>query len=77
MIIIFRTSVSIDEKLQADIKQMVEETFGTKNSVQHAKWVEDCIQKPHLISVYELEASAGTANRGVDIAILKALLKGW
>ncbi|XP_076456247.1 transient receptor potential cation channel subfamily M member-like 2 isoform X2 [Babylonia areolata] len=64
------TSVSIEEKLKADIKQMVEEVFGPKNSVQHANWVEQCIQKPHLISVFELE-SAG----GVDVAILKALLK--
>ncbi|XP_070175133.1 transient receptor potential cation channel subfamily M member-like 2 [Littorina saxatilis] len=65
----------IDENLKAEIKTMVEQTFGAKDVVQNANFVEKCVTKPHLISVFELEGVAGSITTGVDMAILKALLK--
>ncbi|KAK7482390.1 hypothetical protein BaRGS_00026409, partial [Batillaria attramentaria] len=64
----------IDEKLQADIQQLVRDTFGTKNETLHIEWVKNCVRRPHLLSVFELESSANS-SRDVDMAILKALLK--
>ena len=66
--------VEVDDKLRTNIKMMVEQAFSEKGAVQHAQWVEECIRKPHLISVYEMESTSGST--GVDVAILKALLKG-
>ena len=64
----------MDEKLRINIKTMVEQAFTEKGAVQNAQWVEECVRKPHLISVYEMESTSGST--GVDVAILKALLKG-
>ncbi|KAL8563213.1 hypothetical protein ACOMHN_053960 [Nucella lapillus] len=69
------TSVSIDDKLRADIRQKVAELFDSDNLEQRASWVEQCVQNPHLISVFELQSAEGGLDGGVDVAILKALLK--
>ena len=66
--------MEVDEKLRASIKTMVEQVFTERDAVQLAQWVEECVRKPHLISVYEMESTTGST--GVDVAILKALLKG-
>lgn len=71
----FRTSVLIDAKLESEIKDMVKQVFGENNITQHLEWVKNCVQKPHLLTVFELDAR-GNTSRDVDMAILKALLKG-
>ena len=75
--LVVRTVYQIGEQLRCELTKMVEETLVKKNVAECVKMVEDCVLQPHLLSVYELESDCGGDSAGgVDVALLRALLKG-
>eukprot|EP00057_Strongylocentrotus_purpuratus_P010202 XP_011664676.1 PREDICTED: transient receptor potential cation channel subfamily M member 2 isoform X5 [Strongylocentrotus purpuratus] len=60
------------ETVRVEVAKMIEKEFGQKQLDLHLTRIEACIQHKHLITVYELGASA---TMDIDGAILHALLK--
>ena len=59
--------------MKVKIAAMLEESFGEKDLEMHLNRIQSCVQKRHLITVYELDSVEGM---DIDAAILHALLKG-
>ena len=53
---------------------MLQQEFGERDLEIHLNRIKDCLQRRHLITVYELDDVGGM---DIDGAILHALLKGW
>ena len=64
----------MDESLEVEVKAMVEKEFGSKEVSIHLGRIKDCLNKSDLMSIYEYDNRAGSAD--IDVAMLKALLKG-
>lgn len=54
---------------------MLKNIFGEKDLELHLNRINECIQNPHLVNVYELDAKQEVGS-DIDSAILHALLKG-
>ncbi|KAK7469456.1 hypothetical protein BaRGS_00036522, partial [Batillaria attramentaria] len=67
-------TVIISSAVRRRLEHMVIDVLKSKGDdvTKHVKLVESCVQKPQLISVYELDAKG---RSDVDMAILKGLLK--
>ncbi|XP_041459667.1 transient receptor potential cation channel subfamily M member-like 2 isoform X2 [Lytechinus variegatus] len=62
----------MSETVKVEVANMIQKEFGEKQLDLHLTRIEACIQHKHLITVYELGASA---TMDIDGAILHALLK--
>ena len=60
--------------MRSQIEEMVKFHFGDKNLTTRVGWVEECCKNLDLLSVFELDSQ--NSAKDVDLAILKALLKG-
>ncbi|KAL8572120.1 hypothetical protein ACOMHN_052917 [Nucella lapillus] len=68
----------MDLKLSEEIQDKVRKELCPKTEAQlklWVGWVEQCVQKPDFISVFDLESTYETPDGGMDVAILKAILK--
>ncbi|XP_033724836.1 transient receptor potential cation channel subfamily M member-like 2 isoform X2 [Pecten maximus] len=63
-----------DDALSAEVQEMVQEAYGTKNLVNNCGVVKDCLEKRDLINVFKLGTSIGS-QKDIDVPILHALLK--
>ena len=61
------------DALKVKIAAMLQHEFGDKDLDIHLNRIQACLQKRHLITVYELDQVGGM---DIDAAILHALLKG-
>lgn len=65
--------MTFSPETESEIYSMVKEDFGDKNLDSNIRTVKECVMKKNLVTVLKLGSSA---SQDVDIAILKALLKG-
>lgn len=72
--VISRTNYVLEAHVIADIKEMIKTHFGESSLDTRIEWVKDCCSKRDLLSVFELDSK--NSAKDVDLAILKALLKG-
>ena len=64
----------IDATLELEITEKVKAEFTEDNLSQRVGWVRQCLHNRDLLTVFELDSRNSASD--VDMAILKALLKG-
>ena len=65
----------MDESLEVEVMDMVEKEFGSNEVHVHVGRIKDCLNKSDLISIFEHDNRTG-GSKDIDVAMLKALLKG-
>ena len=65
----------MDESLEIEVIEMVEKEFGSNEVHVHVGRIKDCLNKSDLMSIYEHDSRTG-GSKDIDVAMLKALLKG-
>ena len=70
---IFRTVAVYEEKIWAEVEKRIEAEFGSRNKRNYRETIRECIEKRNYMSVFKL--SSRNSSGGIDITILKALLK--
>lgn len=71
----YRTIKGMDAQTEAEVTQMIKDDFGEKDLNTHVGRVRECLQNPDLLTVFQLD-DVSSSSKDVDIAILKAMLKG-
>ncbi|XP_071824925.1 transient receptor potential cation channel subfamily M member-like 2 isoform X3 [Apostichopus japonicus] len=66
--------IIISETVRVKVASMLKNIFGEKDLELHLNRIYECIQNPHLVNVYELDAKQEVGS-DIDSAILHALLK--
>lgn len=74
MYILTRTMYVLDPHVLSEIREMIRAHFGDSSLDLRVEWVKDCCSKRDLLSVFELDSK--NSAKDVDLAVLKALLKG-
>lgn len=67
----------MSENTELEVCQMLEDTFREKRDdqlAQYVDWIKQCLQFPDLLTVFTLDSN--NSAKDIDLAILKALLKG-
>ena len=69
-----RTVSVVEDEVWQEVERRVIKEFGDKNKDQNMSLVRECLKKRDHITVFRQDG--GSSGKDIDVAILRALLKG-
>lgn len=72
--LLVRTVSVVDDEVWNEVRRRITKEFGEKNVDNNVLMVRECLKKRDHITVFQ--QTGGSSGKDIDVAILRALLKG-
>ena len=64
----------IDDEIWEEVGRRIKAEWGERGLAERVSWVKECLERRQYMTIFRLDS--GNDTKDIDVAILRALLKG-